>query len=395
MAIRIQFRRDTAANWTLINPLLAEGEIGNETDTGKFKVGNGTTLWNSLPYSSGPAGPTGPTGATGATGATGDAGPGVATGGTAGQILAKIDATNYNTEWIDNYTSQVKHQVKASEAITKGQAVYVSNANGTNMIVSKASNSAESTSSKTMGLVVQTMATNDIGYVITEGLLSGLNTFTATIGDPVWLGTSGNLLYGLSNKPYAPSHLVFIGIVTRVHAVNGEIFVKIQNGFELDELHNVDLKTVAPTNGQTIVWDSATSLFKPGDAMPSRTTATVTTTSIASKANFTGTITMAKGYRLLNIQTDYPARVRLYSTTAGQTADLTRSSDVDALDTNGLAFEYITGIDPYTSVNYMNVDVPSIDGHINSGSAVPITVTNNDTVSRTITVTLTYIKTEV
>ena len=42
----------------------------------------------------------GPTGATGATGATGPAGPGVPTGGTAGQVLAKVDGTDYNTEWI-------------------------------------------------------------------------------------------------------------------------------------------------------------------------------------------------------------------------------------------------------------------------------------------------------
>lgn len=47
----------------------------------------------------GATGPAGPTGATGATGATGPAGPGVPTGGTAGQVLSKIDATNYNTQW--------------------------------------------------------------------------------------------------------------------------------------------------------------------------------------------------------------------------------------------------------------------------------------------------------
>ena len=47
----------------------------------------------------GPAGPTGATGATGATGSTGAVGPGVAAGGTAGQILSKVDGTNYNTVW--------------------------------------------------------------------------------------------------------------------------------------------------------------------------------------------------------------------------------------------------------------------------------------------------------
>jgi hypothetical protein len=48
MALKIQLRRDIAANWTANNPLLLNGEIGIETDTLKFKVGNGTQRWNVL-----------------------------------------------------------------------------------------------------------------------------------------------------------------------------------------------------------------------------------------------------------------------------------------------------------------------------------------------------------
>jgi hypothetical protein len=51
MALQIQLRRDTAANWTSVNPTLAQGEVGAETDTGKLKVGNGSAAWNSLSYS--------------------------------------------------------------------------------------------------------------------------------------------------------------------------------------------------------------------------------------------------------------------------------------------------------------------------------------------------------
>lgn len=50
MAIQIQFRRGLAADWTSINPVLAEGEIGIETDTGKLKTGDGVTCWTGLPY---------------------------------------------------------------------------------------------------------------------------------------------------------------------------------------------------------------------------------------------------------------------------------------------------------------------------------------------------------
>lgn len=64
MADRIQLRRDTAANWAAVNPILADGEIGLEQDTGQFKLGNGTLPYSALPYGGlqGPQGETGPTG---------------------------------------------------------------------------------------------------------------------------------------------------------------------------------------------------------------------------------------------------------------------------------------------------------------------------------------------
>jgi hypothetical protein len=82
MTSRLQNRRDTAANWTSNNPTLAAGEIGLETDTAKYKMGDGTTAWNSLAYAytAGAAGATGPTGPIGATGPTGVVGATGATG---------------------------------------------------------------------------------------------------------------------------------------------------------------------------------------------------------------------------------------------------------------------------------------------------------------------------
>ena len=77
MPIQIQYRRGTAADWTAANPILAQGEPGYESDTGKFKVGDGLNHWASLAYSSGPQGPQGvqgPKGDTGATGLKGDKG---------------------------------------------------------------------------------------------------------------------------------------------------------------------------------------------------------------------------------------------------------------------------------------------------------------------------------
>ena len=191
----------------------------------------------------------------------------VPAGGNAGQILSKVDGTDYNTQWLNeapasSYTSQLKHRVKAGVAITKGQAVYVTSADGTNMIVGKASNASEQTSSKTLGLLESTVSTNGFANVITEGLLAGLDTTGANAaGDPVWLGTDGNLIYGLVSKPSAPAHLVFIGVVTRRNANNGEIFVKVQNGFEMKELH--DYVENGVQNNFVISYESSTSLYKP------------------------------------------------------------------------------------------------------------------------------------
>lgn len=74
MPIQIQYRRGTAAQWTATNPLLAAGEPGYETDTGKFKVGDGSTNWNSLEYSSGIQGTTGAQGTQGLQGVQGTQG---------------------------------------------------------------------------------------------------------------------------------------------------------------------------------------------------------------------------------------------------------------------------------------------------------------------------------
>jgi hypothetical protein len=110
-----------------------------------------------------------------------------------------------------------------------------------------------------MGLLESTVSTNGFTNVIAEGLLSGLNTNGANAGDPVWLGTDGNLIYGLLNKPLAPAHLVFIGVVTRANANNGEIFVKVQNGFELDELHDLSVKNAS--DGDMIKYVASTGLW--------------------------------------------------------------------------------------------------------------------------------------
>jgi hypothetical protein len=84
--LRFQFRRDLANTWSSVNPILAQGELGLETDSTKFKLGDGTTEWNDLSY-------------VGIEGPAGTPGVGIAQGGTTGQALVKASDDDYDTIW--------------------------------------------------------------------------------------------------------------------------------------------------------------------------------------------------------------------------------------------------------------------------------------------------------
>ena len=168
-----------------------------------------------------------------------------------------------DTVLLDNVIRVQNIYVKNDEnnTLLKGEAVYVTGANGTNILVKRASNISEPTSSKTLGIVMASIASKEKGYVIKEGLLEGLNTSAAdSAGVPIWLGVNGALIYGLNNKPYAPNHLVYLGVVTRKHQNNGEIYVTVQNGFEIKELHDVQISD--PVNKASLYYNSSQSLWR-------------------------------------------------------------------------------------------------------------------------------------
>jgi hypothetical protein len=146
---------------------------------------------------------------------------------------------------------------KNDESITiyKGQPVYIEGANGSNPLIKVASNTGEFSSSKTIGLLAQNLLVNELGYIITEGILEGFDTSAGNAGDPMWLGPTGNILYGTGNKPYGLNNLVYLGVVLRSQANNGKVYVQIQNGFEIEELHNV--YALNPSNKDALLYNSA------------------------------------------------------------------------------------------------------------------------------------------
>lgn len=137
--------------------------------------------------------------------------------------------------------------------------VYISGSSGTLPLVSLSQANSESTSSKTFGVTKTGILNNQDAEVIVTGLLENINTSSFTAGDSLWLSPS--VAGGVTTtKPIAPDHSVFIGTVIRSHPTLGSVEVKIQNGYELEELHNVLIDT--PTNKQVLAYETATQLWK-------------------------------------------------------------------------------------------------------------------------------------
>jgi ribosomal protein L35AE/L33A len=128
--------------------------------------------------------------------------------------------------------------------LVKGTVVYISGASGNKCLVAKALATSESTSSKTFGMVTADIANNQNGYVTISGVITGLDTSALADGTTLYLSPSTAGAY-TSTKPSAPNHLVYVGVVTRSHATQGAIQTRIQNGYELDEIHDVAISGVA------------------------------------------------------------------------------------------------------------------------------------------------------
>jgi hypothetical protein len=142
--------------------------------------------------------------------------------------------------------------------ITKGQPVYMYAASGDRVSVKLAYNTGDATSAKTLGVCAENIAAGQAGMVLCQGVQDGLNLSAYNPGDTLYLGATAGTL--TATKPYAPNHLVYIGVVERANAGNGRLYVRVQNGYELDELHNVSAQN--PTNGQTLIYNESTSLWE-------------------------------------------------------------------------------------------------------------------------------------
>lgn len=181
--------------------------------------------------------------------------------GVEGQVLSQTGANSVG--WIDNFAEATVTRVfnDLGSTVAKATVVYLNGRQGDRPKIALSLASSEMSSTKTFGLVYDDILDMADGQVITTGLLSGLDTDVVgwTEGDSLWLSATVAGEY-TNVKPAAPNHAVFIGTLVRKHPTQGSIQVKIQNGYELEELHNVSIPST-PSNGQVLTYNSSTSLW--------------------------------------------------------------------------------------------------------------------------------------
>jgi hypothetical protein len=230
---QIQLRRDTSANWTSNNPILLAGEMAlstdvlySGTDQPRYKIGNGVDTWLNLDY--------------------------VPEGGGGSSYPENLYLTVVN-KTSDNLLAS---QYKVLKVIT---------AQGQRLAVDYALADSDANSADTIGVVYENINNNQTGRIINIGEITGINT-TGSIQGESWgdgdsLFLSSTIEGGITNiRPTAPNHGVRLGYVVYSHVNQGKIYIKIDNGYELGEIHDVYAPT--PTNNQGIFWNSTTTRYE-------------------------------------------------------------------------------------------------------------------------------------
>ena len=175
------------------------------------------------------------------------------------QLDAKMTTATYdaNADGVVDKAAQVVITARNDEAtaLTIGEVVYISGANGTHVLVKRAQATTDALSANTIGLVLSSsISAGADGQIILHGTLEGLNTNAFNEGDLLWLSPSvaGGMT---STKPTAPNHNVAIGWVAKKSGGAGKLILHIQNGYELEELHDVYI--TSPGSNHFLVYDAS------------------------------------------------------------------------------------------------------------------------------------------
>ncbi|MFN9114744.1 MAG: beta strand repeat-containing protein [Bacteroidota bacterium] len=196
---------------------------------------------------------------------------------TDGTLTLLLKGGNVTLQIGEKEVSLVKHA--DNTGLTEGKVVYIVGADGTNKTVRYALATADATSATTFGLMAESATGGNKAFCTTFGLVRNLNTTNLTEGDIVWLSadTAGAMT---AVRPTAPKHGVMIGFCVRKHATQGAIFVQVQNGYELNELHDVFVPN--PINNQILTWDNIDKRWEAKTVADSSATNELQTLSVAA-----------------------------------------------------------------------------------------------------------------
>jgi len=182
---------------------------------------------------------------------------GIPIGGAAGQVLAKQSNGDYDTHWINQQASNAEFLLQTvyngpGSTISKGEVVYVVGAQGTSVIVDRAIASF-SHDSEVIGVALDSILSNQTGIIVIHGIINGLNTNSFSEGDRLYLSPTS---YGqITNvEPSAPNHAVLIGYCVKKGLADGSIYVNVNDGQHLKELHDVNVDSAV--SGQYLFLDN-------------------------------------------------------------------------------------------------------------------------------------------
>jgi len=151
----------------------------------------------------------------------------------------------------------------SGSTITKGSVIYINGRHSSNLpTIALAQANTENNSYTTFALVENDITNNSSGIVIQAGNITNLNLPTSTYTDGQVLYLSPTVAGGYTTtKPLAPNHIVKLGTVTRAHPTFGTIELKIENGWQLDELSDVAIPAV-PNDSNILQFFRVDSLWR-------------------------------------------------------------------------------------------------------------------------------------
>ncbi len=217
--------------------------------------------------------------------------------------------------------------------IYKGTIVYLSGATGSNPNVVKAKADAESTSQQTFGVAYENIANNSTGKILSHGLVDGLDTRSAAT-NPFTVDTlaAGDILYlspddagYVTNvKPVAPDHIVYVGFVVETSPTDGKIVYRVQNGYELDEIH--DVLITSPANNDVLTYETSSGLWKnkvsTGGGGTTRTVVTTSGNTTAGSTAGTDYVYLVAGAHTITLPTAV-SNTNRYTIKNGHSANIT------------------------------------------------------------------------